>query len=299
LSTNSASGQEDTAIDLIVDVSLSGPADEHDLSLLISGVPEGAELSTGTDNGDGTWSLSPTDLQGLTFLPTPDSASDLTLTVTATATDPATGGSTSTSGSVDVTISGVADAPEVMATDTSGAEDNAIVLGIDAAVTGSDLSETISSVVIEGVPVGASLSAGTDNGDGSWTLTAAQLAGLSLTPAAHDDSDFDLIVTATTSEEGTTATSSAGFVVNVSGVADAPLVTVSDATGLEDQAIALDISTEFVDLDGSEDISVVISGVPEGARLSAGSDNGDGSWSLNTRQLRRLKITPAEDDADP
>jgi large repetitive protein len=44
--------------------------------------------------------------------------------------------------------------------------------------------------VISGVPSGAVLSAGTDNGDGSWTLTSAQLSGLTITPPANSDGDF-------------------------------------------------------------------------------------------------------------
>ena len=47
--------------------------------------------------------------------------------------------------------------------------------------TGRDDS---SSIVISGVPDGATLSAGTDNGDGTYTVTADQLEGLTITPPA-------------------------------------------------------------------------------------------------------------------
>ena len=56
--------------------------------------------------------------------------------------------------------------------------------------------------------------------------------------------------------------------------------------------IALDISASPTDTDGSENLSIVISGVPEGAHLSAGSNNGDGSWTLTPQQLAGLLITP-------
>ncbi|MCP3656660.1 MAG: hypothetical protein GY766_17475, partial [Herbaspirillum sp.] len=50
-------------------------------------------------------------------------------------------------------------------------------------------------ITLSGLPDGASLSAGTDNGDGTWTLTAAQLIGLTLTVHEYDTT-FDVTVTA-------------------------------------------------------------------------------------------------------
>ncbi len=88
---------------------------------------------------------------------------------------------------IDVTVTGEADAPTLTVADASGAEDSAIALTVSSSLT--DSSETL-EVTISGVPTGASLSAGTDNGDGTWTLTQAQLAGLTLTPPADKDADF-------------------------------------------------------------------------------------------------------------
>ena len=93
----------------------------------------------------------------------------------------------------------VAQAPTVTANDVSGNEDTAIALDITSALADTDGSETL-SVTISGVPSGASLSAGTDNGDGTWTLIQAQLTGLTLTPPTDDDADFTLTVTSTSTE---------------------------------------------------------------------------------------------------
>ena len=72
-------------------------------------------------------------------------------------------------------VSPVADVPSVSACrPTSGAEDTSIDLNISASVP--DSTETVQSITITGVPDGATLSAGTDNGGGSWTLTPAQLS---------------------------------------------------------------------------------------------------------------------------
>ena len=56
---------------------------------------------------------------------------------------------------------------------------------------------------------------------------------------------------------------------------------LSNASGNEDNAIALSITSNLTDTDGSETLSVVISDVPSGAVLSAGTDNGDGGFRFH------------------
>ncbi|QDP20456.1 beta strand repeat-containing protein [Sphingomonas xanthus] len=194
----------------------------------------------------------------------------------------------------------MADQPSLSVAAASGDEDSAIALSISSALTDTDGSETL-SIKISGVPTGAVLSAGTNNGDGSWTLTPAQLAGLTITPPANSDADFTLTVEATSTEAngGDTATNSDTILVTVNAVADQPSLSVAAASGDEDSAIALSISSALTDTDGSETLSIKISGVPTGAVLSAGTNNGDGSWTLTPAQLAGLTITPpANSDAD-
>ena len=143
------------------------------------------------------------------------------------------------------------DAPTVTVAPATGGEDSPIALGIDVALT--DSSETISNITISGVPNGATLSAGTDNGNGTWTLTPAQLQGLSITPPVNSDADFTLTVAATSSEGGTSATTTQTLSVTVNAVADAPTVTVAPATGAEDSPISLGIDVALTD--ASETIS--------------------------------------------
>ena len=52
----------------------------------------------------------------------------------------------------------------------------------------------------------------------------------------------------------------------------------------------LDIESALVDIDGSEVLSVEVQGVPTGVVLSAGVDNGDGSWSLLPYELYGLDV---------
>ena len=47
---------------------------------------------------------------------------------------------------------------------------------------------------------------------------------------------------------------------------------------------------QSADTDGSETLPVVVSGVPTGASLSAGTDNGDGTWTLTPIFARNSRI---------
>ena len=111
-----------------------------------------------------------------------------------------------------------ADAPTLDVSDASGNEDSAIALDIDAGLT--DSSEVL-SITISGVPDGATLSAGTDNGDGTWTLSSDQLSGLTITPPEDFSGPFDLGVTATSADGEDVASATGSITVDVDGVADA------------------------------------------------------------------------------
>jgi Ca2+-binding RTX toxin-like protein len=91
-------------------------------------------------------------------------------------------------------------------------------LSIGANLTDLDGSESL-SIRIDGVPSSANLSAGTKNSDGSWSLTQAQLSGLSVSTSVA--SNFNLTVTATSTEStGQTATKTQTLNVSFTGGSD-------------------------------------------------------------------------------
>uniref|UniRef100_UPI00051A2687 Ig-like domain-containing protein n=1 Tax=Thalassospira australica TaxID=1528106 RepID=UPI00051A2687 len=188
-----------------------------------------------------------------------------------------------TSDTLSVSVEGEADAPTLDVTDASGTEDTAIALDIDAGLT--DAGEAL-SVTISNIPDGATLSAGTVNPDGTVTLTVDELDSLTITPPADYSGSFDLGVTATSADGTDTASVSDTLTVDVTGEADAPTLDVTDASGTEDTAIALDVDAALTD--SSEVLSVTISNIPEGATLSAGTVNPD---STVTRPSHRRPIT--------
>lgn len=94
-----------------------------------------------------------------------------------------------------------AQTPTLQVSDASGGEGTPIPLAIAASLNDTDGNEGL-SVTIKGVPEGASFSAGTNLGNGLWSFTHDQLAGLTIT-IPHDGSyTFTVKATATETSNG-------------------------------------------------------------------------------------------------
>ena len=226
LDVSPATGDEDTAIPLTIDAALTDESET--LSVTVSGIPDGAVLKSGdtvlvVENGQITFAdgVVPDDL---TITPPTDSADDFQLTVTATSTE-FDGSSVDTVKTLDVTVQGVADGAQVTDTAASGAEDTAIPFTVDVSELDTDGSETL-SVTLSNIPEGAVI---TRNGealdvvDGQVTLGEGELDGLAILPPADFSGDFDLTVSATTTDEGDVSETALGTVsIDVTGVADGP-----------------------------------------------------------------------------
>src|SRR5262249_20407489 len=103
-------------------------------------------------------------------------------------------------------------------------------------------NEHVDSITISGVPTGVTFNHGTDNGNGTWSLTQADLTGLTINGAPADsDADFTLGVTVGVSQNGTALPDLTGAIqVTVDAVADVPTLNLAGtAHGNEDPAIAL------------------------------------------------------------
>lgn len=289
INVSAAVGSEDSSIALNISASLSDGDGSESLIITIGNVPSGASLSAGVDNHDGTWTLTPAQLAGLTYTPPLNVSGSLTLIVTATSSE--NGSSANAQAVLPVTINPIADQPSLIVGNVTSSEDIPVSLNISASLLDTDGSETL-TVIVSGVPANASLSAGINNGDGTWTLTSVQLSGLTLSPPSHWSGDIPLSITAIAGEGSSTSSISAGFTVHVEGVATAPILSVLPAIGLEDTLVPLNINAVLADTDGSEALSIVISGVPLNASLSAGVNNGNGVWVLTPGQLIGLGLIP-------
>ena len=76
-----------TEFPLQIQVGLEEGENVADINISLQGVPGGATLSAGTDQGDGVWSLAPDDLEGLNMTLPEDHEGDFSLTVEAIHTD--------------------------------------------------------------------------------------------------------------------------------------------------------------------------------------------------------------------
>src|SRR5882724_2978117 len=211
---------------------------------------------------------------------------------------------------VNLTVIAVADAPAVAVAPATGNEDTAIALSVSSALVDTDGSESLTTK-ISAIPVGATLTDGTHSFTATVGNTAVDVSGwtlssLTVTPPADSDADFTLTVTATSTEfsNGDSATTVASLPVTVNAVADAPTLAVTPATGNEDTAIALTVSSALTDTDGSETLTVQIGAIPVGATLSDGTHSftatvGNTAVDVSGWTLPSLSITPpANSDVD-
>ncbi|NML76389.1 tandem-95 repeat protein [Rhizobium sp. S-51] len=186
----------------------------------------------------------------------------------------------------------------------NGDEDTSIALHIWGNLYDTDGSETL-TFTISDIPVGAVLSDGTNSftataGNTSVNIAGWTLSALAITPPVNSDADFALRVTGTATEtaNGDSISGDLSLNVTVHGVADAPALTVTPASGDEDTAISLQLAGALTDTDGSETLSYTISDIPVGAKLTDGNGHSFTGWfggssvSLAGWDLATLKITP-------
>ncbi|WP_425670081.1 tandem-95 repeat protein [Vibrio owensii] len=259
-------GTEDTPVPLDIDAALTDTDGSENLSILIEDVPEGSALSAGVDNGDGTWSLQPGELEGLEFIPSADFNGDVTLTVNATSTDVDTGTTATATQDVTIHISPTNDAPEVTGDITAvTAEDNSITLtqeqllehAVD--IDGDDLSAINLSTNDENATVEM-------NEDGSFTIT----------PSENFYGDIEFTYDVTDGEEVVAA----GLDLTVTPVNDAPEPQDQAFTVGEDGILTFtdaDLLTGATDVEGD---NLTVEGVTYTGADGVLSDNGDGTYSF-------------------
>ncbi len=259
-------GTEDTPVPLDIDAALTDTDGSENLAILIEDVPEGSSLSAGVDNGDGTWSLQPGELEGLEFIPSADFNGDVTLTVNATSTDVDTGTTATATQDVTIHISPTNDAPEVTGDITAvTAEDNSITLtqeqllehAVD--IDGDDLSAINLSTNDENATVEM-------NEDGSFTIT----------PSENFYGDIEFTYDVTDGEEVVAA----GLDLTVTPVNDAPEPQDQAFTVGEDGLLTFtdaDLLTGATDVEGDD---LTVEGVTYTGADGVLTDNGDGTYSF-------------------
>src|ERR1700682_4355951 len=276
-------------------------------TLVVSAVPLGATLSDGTHTftasaGNTSVDVHSWNLASLAITPANDA--NFTLSVAATTRDAEGNLSTTTTATEAVTVNPLA--PTLAPVATSGLEGASIALSLGTTVNGlAGDANSLATLVVSAVPLGATLSDGTHTftasaGNTSVDVHSWNLASLAITPA--NDANFTLSVAATTRDaEGnlsTTTTATEAVTVNPLAPTLAPLAT----SGLEGASIALTLGTTVSGLAGAANAlaTLVVSAVPLGATLSDGTHTftasaGNTSVDVHSWNLASLAITPATD----
>lgn len=288
----SVSGAEDGEIALSISVTSGDPDGSDTLTVAINGVPDGAVLKDADGNEVDPSNVPLESLDGLTLVPPEDFSGSLELTVVATSTESFTQETVSESFSINVT--GVADAPVIEISNVSGLEDGLVSLDISVSSGDTDGSESL-SVSIGNLPEGAALLDANGVAIDPSDVPLDALSGLQISLPQDFSGSFEPTVTATSSEGESSASDTQSFTVDVSAVADAPVVNAVDVTELEDGTVSLDISVSSGDSDGSESLTIAIGGVPEGATLLDGNGQEVDPSNVPAAALDGLSMTLPED----
>lgn len=296
---------EDGTIALNV-VVVKNPADpsvpDPIITVVLSGIPLDAEVTGAFFNPvNNTWVTDSATISGggVTVTPAENYSGPINFTVDAIATNIHLQQADNSGNAAVITVVPVADPVSIELVTAGGDEDVAIPINILLALTdlNGSVNEQIQEPIMITVGLGATLSAGTPLGGGVYEVSLAQLAGLTVTSASSSGDDIPITIQVTSVEpaNGDTEVTTFNGAIPVTQVADAPTLVVANVTGNEDTAISLaGQSVALVDTDGSETLSVTLSGMPEGSILSDGANNGDGSWTIPVASLATLTIRPPQ-----
>ncbi len=306
---------EDThSASFAVSTALQDTDGSETLRLEVSDIPIGATLTDGTNLftatlGSTTADITSWSLASLTVTPPAHSDVDFTLSVTSTATEAANGDVAQNSDTINIHVTAVADQPTLTVPSTIMVnEDTASAsFTIISTLQDADGSETL-QLEIDGVPVGATLTDGTNSFTGSagnqkvdvtnWTLSS-----LTVTPPVDSDVDFTLTVIATATEGANSdQNSNTGTInVDVTAVADQPNLTVPASITVDEDtnSAAFVISSSLTDTDGSESLQLEVAGVPVGSTLTDGThvfvaSTGNTTVDVTAWTLSSLSVTPPE-----
>ncbi|MEL6297259.1 MAG: type I secretion C-terminal target domain-containing protein [Pseudomonadota bacterium] len=310
LTINPSNGNEGASVTLDVTAApQAGDPTDPSVAVIISAPPAGITITNGVLNPLTGEYIVPSG-QAQVSAPA-DFSGDVTLQVRAVATGKNLATTTVGPQPAIVNFDPVADGPSITANPTDQNEDTDVPLNLTIAARDTDATpETVDNAVFikpaegtlvnaAGTAIGTLLTSGPNAG--FYQLTKAEAEGARLRPVSGKHGSVTVEVKASTTEPTDNAdgdhtqTTTETFTVNIEAVADIPNVTVpaTPITGDEDTDIEITgLSVASADPDTSEVVSARIVGVPDGTKFSAGSNNGDGSWTIPVASLAGLKITP-------
>ncbi|WP_421265478.1 retention module-containing protein [Aeromonas veronii] len=218
-------------------------------------------------------------------------------------------------GDLAVTVRGVADKPMWDTANTTrhydtNEDSTGIKLDVKASLTDTDSSETLTYQIKLEAGKGTLMLNGVElkpNNSGIYTVSAGNINKVTVVPGKDFSGDIKLSVTPISTEknpiaqgQGTAQGDKIDLVINVNPVADDAKLTVRDIQGKEDTLLDLGSKIALAHLgdklDGSEQMFVRISGLPDGATLllggSAVAQNIAGYYEVPFDRIGELKLQP-------
>ncbi|MGN5184814.1 retention module-containing protein [Aeromonas veronii] len=218
-------------------------------------------------------------------------------------------------GDLAVTVRGVADKPMWDTANTTrhydtNEDSTGIKLDVKASLTDTDRSETLTYQIKLEAGKGTLMLNGVElkpNSNGIYTVSAGNINKVTVVPGKDFSGDIKLSVTPISTEknpiaqgQGTAQGDKIDLVINVNPVADDAKLTVRDIQGKEDTLLDLGSKIALAHLgdklDGSEQMFVRISGLPDGATLLLGgssvAQNIAGYYEVPFDRIGELKLQP-------
>ncbi|WP_198361458.1 VCBS domain-containing protein [Halomonas sp. N3-2A] len=177
--------------------------------------------------------------------------------------------------------------PEVTASDAVGTEDELVELQLGVSLP--DASQSLDALLLEGVPEGWLVKTGSDAGSatladnvggGGWSILnddGSMPDFVGLVPPRNWSGTLDgadaLTLTARTSRNGESETTSTDLEVDVQAVADGITLSPELSFGDEGDKIPLNLSASMEDLDGSETATIELTGLGEHASFFTDGGN--------------------------
>ena len=204
-------------------------------------------FSQGTAPSHGTVSITEAGL--FRYTPNPDyfGADSFTYTVS-------DGNGGIATGTVTVTVTGQNDNPTTSGLSASGIEDGPV-------------AGTLPAIDIDGDALTFSLDTGSANGSALVNANGTY----SYTPSRNFSGNDSFTYTVS---DGNGGFATGTVALSIAAVADVPVLTTVPVTGEVGDTVTLDVTSTLADVDGSESLSIEISGVPSGLSLSKGVDQG-------------------------
>ncbi|AYV37521.1 retention module-containing protein [Aeromonas veronii] len=218
-------------------------------------------------------------------------------------------------GDLAMTVRGVADKPMWDTASTTrhydtNEDSTGIKLDVKASLTDTDRSETLTYQIKLEAGKGTLMLNGVElkpNSSGIYTVSAGNINKVTVVPGKDFSGDIKLSVTPISTEknpiaqgQGTAQGDKIDLVINVNPVADDAKLTIRDIQGKEDTLLDLGSKIALAHLgdklDGSEQMFVRISGLPDGATLllggSAVAQNIAGYYEVPFDRIGELKLQP-------